>query len=74
MQIKNLFDGNPRVLSRKRSHARKEHRCVWCGGPIFACEDYNRDHIMFEQVHQSQVIHDECALASGLTLEFPYAA
>jgi len=41
-------------------HARREHRCIWCGGPILVGEKYVQQTGIFDGARYRNRYHAEC--------------
>ena len=52
--------------------ARKEHKCMWCGGTIKAGEKYERATNIYDGQIYDFVCHLECRKATGLLNMFDY--
>lgn len=48
------------TLSRKRSVARKPHRCIWCGQTVLTGSQYERQQIIIDGYFQSNAWHEAC--------------
>lgn len=48
------------LIGESKQHARKEHRCSWCGQPIPIGEEYVRVRGVFEGNPLVNKLHPEC--------------
>lgn len=49
-----------RLISDEVRTARKPHRCIWCGQPISAGEQYRYQRLIFDGEPNSNHWHPEC--------------
>lgn len=40
--------------------AKKHHKCIWCGEPIFIGQPYERQPVVFDGDFQDNKYHPEC--------------
>lgn len=48
------------LIGESKQHARKEHKCTWCGQPIPVGTEYRRVRGIFEGDPQISKFHPEC--------------
>jgi hypothetical protein len=48
------------LLSLKHPKARKDHRCIWCGGAIPKGSTYASERSVFDGEMQNHHWHEEC--------------
>jgi hypothetical protein len=53
------------LIGESKQHARKEHRCSWCGQVIPIGEEYVRTRFVFEGNPGSNKFHLECDKAAA---------
>ena len=60
------------TLNESYPTARKEHKCMWCGGTIKVGEKYERQTLKYDSQIYDWVCHFECRKITGLLNMFDY--